>query len=237
LSGPVFFDELVSPFFAPVGGTFRSTLVRGQIARTFVGYPTENLQLWRPVATDRSSTSATDFRITAAGEDAFRRAMPLKSPPLTTNEEFIVAKAKRRPVIMASPAPPDPKIPSSTGRRVHRAIALVIPLFSLVNDVTGRAKLPEAFIDRVRMLEFPEFLYLPPAPGVLPLSSLARLSEMRPAFEAHLERLDCQLAPDVQRVLEGQLQFLVAGVTGTVYHDYREELLHQEPREPPPPRA
>jgi hypothetical protein len=235
VGGRVFFDELVARFFCPIGATFRSRLLRGQIARTFVGYPTENLQLWRPVATDRSSTSATDFRITAAGQDAFRRGAPLYSPQLATNEEFIVAKAKRRPVIVTSPAPPDPRIPPGTGRRVHRAIALVVPLFSLVDAVTGRPKLPEAFIDRVRTLEFPEFLYLPPEPGVLPLPSLARLSEMRPAFEAHLERLDCQLAPEVQRVLEGQLQFLVAGAAGTLYHEYREELLHQEPREPASP--
>jgi hypothetical protein len=68
--------------------------VRGQLGRTFVTYATEHLQLWRPGRYDPSQTAATEFHITAAGQDAFARAVPLHSPRLETNEEFIVNESQ-----------------------------------------------------------------------------------------------------------------------------------------------
>ena len=65
---------------------------------------------------DPSQTAATEFHITAAGQDAFARAVPLHSPRLETSEEFVVTRAKRRLVIVVSPAPPDPGIAPLRGR-------------------------------------------------------------------------------------------------------------------------
>ena len=213
--------------------SFRQQVVRGQLGRTFVPYATEHLQLWRPGRYDPSQAAATEFHITAAGQDAFARAVPLYSPRLETNEEFIVTRAKRRPVIVVSPAPPDPGIASLRGSRIYRRMALVIPVFSLVDPVTERLKFPESFIDRVRTMEFPEFFYLPPEPGVLSVPSLARLAELRAVFEPHLEPFDRRLRDDVRRLLEGQLRFLTTGVSDGDFHVYREELLHPEARNPP----
>jgi len=203
-------------------------VVRGQFCYTFVPYATENLQLWRPAQYDASQTAATDFRIAAAGQDAFARAVPLYAPKLETNEEFVVMKAKRRPVIVVSPAPPDPGIPAPRGTRIYRRMALVIPVFSLVDTVMERLKFPESFIDRVRTLEFPEFFYLPREPGVLPVPSLARLAELRAVFEPHLEPLDLRLRDDVRGIVEGHLRLLMTGVSEGDFHAYREQLLHPQ---------
>jgi hypothetical protein len=203
-------------------------VVRGQLCYTFVPYATENLQLWRPTQYDASQTAATDFRIAAASQDAFARAVPLHSPKLETNEEFVVMKAKRRPVIVVSPAPPDPGIPAPRGTRIYRRMALAVPVFSIVDTVTARLKFPESFIDRVRTLEFPEFFYLPREAGVLPVPSLARLAELRAAFEPHLEPLDLRLRDDIRAILEGQLRFLTTGVSESDFHVYREQLLHPD---------
>jgi hypothetical protein len=43
---------------------------------------------------------ASQFRITTAGQDAFKRTLPLHVPRLETNEEFVVVRAKVRPVIL-----------------------------------------------------------------------------------------------------------------------------------------
>jgi hypothetical protein len=107
-------------------------------------------------------------------------------------------------------------------------MALVVPVFSIVDTVTGRLKFPESFIDRVRTLEFPEFFYLPREAGVLPVPSLARLAELRAVFESHLEPLDLQLLDGVRGILEGQLRFLMTGVSEGDFHAYRAQLLHPE---------
>jgi len=108
---PLFLDNLIENFYEPVGTDFRRSYARGQIFWTHIGYSREDLQLWRPTGLDPSQTTVNSFRMEPAGKDAFKRAMPLYIPPLETNEELIVAKAKRRPVILLSPVPAHPGIP------------------------------------------------------------------------------------------------------------------------------
>ena len=61
------------------------------------------------------------------------------------------------------------------GGRVHRRLAVVVPVYSLVNRFTGAAKYSEEFVERLRSLAYPEFLYLPPFAGVLLVPSYARV--------------------------------------------------------------
>ena len=49
---------------------------------------------------------ASQFQKVPAGKDAFRRGIPLASPKLETNEEFIVVRAKMRPAILVMPEIP-----------------------------------------------------------------------------------------------------------------------------------
>src|SRR5262245_10808843 len=74
----------------------------GQIFHTHAYYPHENLELWRPVFDPKEPTKtfASEFQIRSAGKDAFKRAIPLSAPKLETNEEFIVIRAKLRPVVL-----------------------------------------------------------------------------------------------------------------------------------------
>src|SRR2546426_6404865 len=108
---PVFFDDLVHPYYQPVGGQFRNLYVRGQICFIHTGYTQQNLEVWRPTAFDASQTAATAFSIVPAPGDRFRRAAPLHSPRLETNEEFIAIRAKIRPVILMSPSTPVRAVP------------------------------------------------------------------------------------------------------------------------------
>jgi hypothetical protein len=98
----MFIDEWYDKSFyrdLPVG--YRETLSFGQLFWTHAYYPHENLELWRPIPTpdEPTKTLAKEFQIQAAGKDALGRAYPLHVPKLATNEEFIVIRAKRRPVI------------------------------------------------------------------------------------------------------------------------------------------
>jgi hypothetical protein len=163
-----------------------------------------------------------------AGGDAFRRAVPLQTPPLKTNEEFIAVTAKRRPVVLVGPAPPDPGVRSLRhGGKIYRRLAVVIPIYSLFNRSTGELKYPLEFVEPMRVLQFPEFLFLPPY-GILDVPSFARVAEMQPVYEPHLEAENIRLAPTALEILGDQIVFLTTGRYDGALADHREELLHQE---------
>ncbi len=226
---PVFLDEVIDPFYEPVGPNFRNAYVRGQIFFIPVGYAQENLEVWRPSAYDASRTSATTFQLVAAPGDAFARAAPLHTPKLETNEEFLGVRAKRRPVILLSPAPADPRVPRvRTGGRVHRRLALVVPAYSLANRHTGEPKYHPIFIENLRTLAYPEFLYLPRYPGVLAFESYARVSELEAVYEPHLDARDAKLSAEALRVLQDQVLYLTTGRYEGALADYREQLMRQE---------
>jgi hypothetical protein len=225
---PLFLEDLVDPFYEPVGQNFRNLYVRGQILYTHIGYTQQNLELWRPTGLDPSATAATSFRTVAAPGDAFRRGAPLHTPRLETNEEFPVVRAKRRPVIlMSTSTPARPAQPVRGGGRVHRPLAIVIPVFSLVNRLTGQVKYDPHFVERMRMLEFPEFLYLPPYPGVLPVPSYARIGEAQAVYEPQLDAMDLKLGGDVLEVAQDAFWLLVAQTYGGMLAAYREQLVNQ----------
>ena len=226
---PIFLDDLIGNFYEPVGSRFRATYERGQLFWIHIGYAREDLQLWRPSGLDASQTSASNFTIEQAGKDAFSRPLPLYTPRLEIREEFIVVRAKKRPVILVSPSPPDPGIsPMRKGGKIYRPLCVVAPVYSLVNRDTEQVKYPQPFIDRVRMLTYPEFLFLPEVSGVLRCDSYARLSEIQAVYQPHLEPCNLRLREEIRRILEGQMQYLISGSYGGEFQEYREQLLNQE---------
>ena len=89
----------------PLGYHTQANFAFGQFFFTHAYYAHENLELWRPVVdpNEPTKTIASNFRLVAAGKDAFRRSLPLHAPKLETNEEFLVVRAKRRPVLLIQP--------------------------------------------------------------------------------------------------------------------------------------
>ena len=226
---PVFLDELIENFYEPVGSDYRGSYARGQFFWTHIGYAREDLQLWRPTDLDPSQPTVSSFRTEPARQDAFARRAPLYSPSLETYEEFVVVKAKKRPVILLSPAPPDPGLRNQRrGGRIYRPLCIVAPVYSLVNRQTGELKYPQEFVDRVRMLAYPEFLFLPEAPGILRYPSYARIGELQAIYQPHLRPENLRLCENIRCILEGQVSYLVSGTCGGDLQMYREQLLHQE---------
>ena len=99
----VFFEEFFPDFYTQLDSDFRANFRRGQILRTHVYYAEENLNIWRPVKSDSTKTSASEFSMFPPPDNAFRRDVPLYAPPLKINEEFIVVRAKERFVILIAP--------------------------------------------------------------------------------------------------------------------------------------
>ncbi|MDA2914787.1 hypothetical protein MYX77_12710, partial [Acidobacteriia bacterium AH_259_A11_L15] len=170
---------------------------------------------------------AKNFEIVSAGADAFRRQTPLQSPKLEAYEEFPVVTAKKRPVILIVPDPPPTRERSlPRGGRIERHLCLVAPCFGVV-DPLGKAKFAKSFLDRVRKLEFPHFIFLPAAGGPLDRDSLLRLDSLQTVFHNHLEPMQWRVADDVLPILQGQIRFFTTGAYEGDYATIRELLMKQ----------
>jgi hypothetical protein len=110
----MFIDEWFSANYKklPLGYANEANFRFGQIFWTHANYPHENLELWRPTPdpSDPTKTIASQFGITAARQDAFKRGLPLHAPRLETNEEFVVIRAKIRPVVLIQTELPWPAL-------------------------------------------------------------------------------------------------------------------------------
>ena len=200
----------------------------GQFFRTHAYYPHENLELWRPVPdpNEPTKTTASQFQIVAAGKDAFRRNIPLASPKLETNEEFLVVRAKVRPVVLVMPEIPPMGVDNRGYRgRVQRRLCLVGQVFGLADSKTGREEFNRTFVERVRRMEFPQLLFLPARPGLLEVDSLLRLDELQSVFTPNLDPTQHALGDELAPVLRGQLQYLLSGAGPSFYTELRELLL------------
>jgi hypothetical protein len=218
--GEEFFKKL------PLG--YHTQFSFGQLFKTHAYYPHENLELWRPILdpNEPTKTTASQFHIEAAGKDAFRRGIPLASPKLETNEEFLVVRAKVRPVMLVMPETPSFGIDNRGYRgRVQRHLCLVGQLFGLVDAKTNRAEFNPAFVERVRRMEFPQLMFVPARPGFLEVDSLLRLDELQSVFTPNLEPTQLALGDEVAGIVRGQLQYLLTGTGPTPYTELRELLL------------
>lgn len=226
----MFIDEWFPDFYQklPTGYHNEGKFVFGQIFWTHAYYPHENLELWRPIIdpSEKTMTCASHFRITSAGADSFRRAIPLHVPKLETNEEFIVVKAKRRPVILAQTELPLSGIDNRGFRgRIQRRRTLVAQVFGLADTRTGESQFSPAFVSRVRRMEFPQLMFLPRLAGIFEVDSLLRLDEVQSVFTPHLDARQFALADDVAIILRQQLNFLMTGEASAEYLELRELLL------------
>ena len=221
---PAFLDEVIKPFYSTGAPTALSSYAFGQIFWAPAYYPHQQLQLWRPLEVDQKLHTAKNFQITPAPADAFKRSLPYTFPPLMNNEEFIALKAKIRPVVLLQP--PDPSLHTvgkSTGdMKIVRHLCVVAPIFSIV-DAVGYSKVPEEFRNRVRCLDYLQFMFLP-AGGPLTLDSVLRLDELQSVAINNLEHTDFCLSEEVKAIFRSQVGFFLSGSGGEEFLGYRDLL-------------
>jgi hypothetical protein len=229
----MFIDEWFGNNFykkLPLGYHNDANFCFGQVFWTHAYYPHENLELWRPVmdANEPTRTMASNFRITAAGQDAFKRNLPLQVPRLETNEEFIVVRAKVRPVVLIQTELPLAGVDNRGFRgRIQRRRTLVAQVFGLADAATGEPQFNPAFVDRIRKMEFPQLMFLPEKAGLFAVDSMLRLDEAQSVFVPHLEARQYCLGDEVAAILRHQLAFLQTGIGPNDYTELREILMDE----------
>ncbi len=216
--------ELIKPFYVKLGDDYRTKLVVGQICIISVLYTYENRQVWRPVGLDNSGTSATFFKIEAEPGDAYKSGTLLHTPRLEAYEEFPVVRAKRRPVIVLVPKQDEINLKEHGGMmRVNKKFVSVAPCYGVVNE-HDECKTDKSFLERVSNLEFPHFMFLP-RDVCVPKDSLLRLDSIHHTFYPHLEPKQYALAPDIVKILLGQLERIFGTGNGDAYVEARSILL------------
>jgi hypothetical protein len=224
----MFIDDWYSDFYQQLPMGYHNAHVFGQICWSHAYYPHEHLELWRPIPNpnEPTKTYAKEFQLQAAGKDAFNRAIPLHAPKLETYEEFIVVRAKKRPMLVLQPGSSlSDAFNKGYKAKVQRNLCLVAQIFGLADTVTGKAEFSPTFVDRVRRLEFPELLFLPKQPGFLDVDSLLRLDSVQSVFVPQLEATSLAVSAEVATLIQHQLQFLFTGTSDQKYTELREFLL------------
>lgn len=221
-SGEEFFDEIIDDFYVEIGFGFRSSFRRGQIFWTHVYYGSENLEFWRPKDFDETKTYASEFTISSSKKDTFNRSTPLYTPRLEIDEEFVVIRAKRRPVVLITPTPEEIDTRSVRGRgKINLNLCVAAPIYSVI-DKEGLAKYTEQFVDRVRKLEFPHLFFIPENPGKGIRHSICRLDCLQVCFSNQMDAVDSCFSDDVLRVFLGQVNSYLTGIYEGDYQTYRE---------------
>ncbi len=216
--------EYISPFYVKLGNDYASKLIIGQICLSAVLYSYENREIWRPVGLDASGTSATIFKIEAKPGDAYKSGFLLHTPKLEAYEEFPVLRAKRRPVIVLMPQQDQINLKEHSGMmKVNKKFVTVAPCYGVVNE-QNECKTDKSFLERVSNLEFPHFMFLP-NDTCMPKDSLLRLDSIHHTFHPHLEPKQYALAPDIVKILLGQLERIFSTGNGDAYVAAREILI------------
>jgi len=230
-------DTWFDPFFERLDENkktkWRSSFERGQMFWSYVFYSYEDLELWRPKELDSTRTTALSFCKVSAGGDAFQRSTPLVNPSLETAEEFIVIKAKKRPVILL--CPPLREITATEriryGEKINKHLTLVIPLYSIQDKITEQLKYPPDFIEGVRLLKWPQFFFIPSYSQCGIRDSIASLDSLMAIPKNHLEPLPIKVAGEALDCpldyLLDQINFFLTEKGGEKFLALREQLIKQ----------
>jgi hypothetical protein len=220
----VFFDELIEDFYVTLSSSCRNPeqFQQGQIFFAAVPYSDEQRQYWRPANYDKlTQTNAKDFNILGGATDLFRRQLPLYVPKLEVNEEFLVVRAKKRPVVLI--ARPGTGI---LGRLAKHH--LVIPRYGAVKGKSEQPKFPQEVVNRIRTLEFPDVLFTPASAPVLAQDGFFASHLLQPLPLSQLDPTNLALGPKALTVLCGQILHRCFGVYSGEYADWREMLLNPQ---------
>jgi len=219
-----FLDDLIEEPFEKLGVDFRANLRVGQICWAPVLYSYENSEIWRPSSLDASGTAATHFSVTPEPGNAYKEPKLLASPHLEAYEEFPVLRAKIRPVVLLVPCPKKINIQDTRGGgKINRHLCIVSPCYS-VTDAMGKCRFPDEFLKKVRLLEYPHFMFLPKA-ACLKNDSLLRLDSIQHVFHNKLEPSQWRIAPDLLNILLGQITYVFTSVYEGDYKVARDMLL------------
>jgi hypothetical protein len=118
--------------------------------------------------------------------------------------------------------PPDPALLAVKKARyagkVVRHLCPVLLVYSAEDDA-GNSKFDPEFLERIRRLEYRQFLFLPKG-GPLTVDSIARLDELQSVAENQLEPTKFALSKEICDILRSQVSYFFTGLSGKEFGDW-----------------
>ena len=167
------------------------TIKPGVICATAIPYVGNKFSVIRPLSYNPADTSSDKYQLMeipykelCSGTEGMSK-LPHMGLGLRSDEDFLVCKVKKRPVIVLSPclSRPDAKgFPKHYANRI-----LCAPLYT-IEDSSGKSKIgynPEA-VQNIKALKYPWVFPIPGPPHLDSVMSALRLDDIQPV---HMHRL------------------------------------------------
>ncbi len=199
-------NEIVDEYFESVPLAEKGERAFGTVFWAKAYYPHQLLEIWRPSdANTGIATFAKHFEIVNPNDCDGFKSVVLASPKLELEEEFVVIKAKPRPVVVLIPKVDIPVAKIPAGMTIARPFALVAQIFSIQEKYSGESKLPADFLSDIQHLKYPQLMFLPKG-GPLQTDSLLRLDECQSNFSQSLEPTGFRFSSDIKELLRAQFR-------------------------------
>jgi mRNA-degrading endonuclease toxin of MazEF toxin-antitoxin module len=181
----------LSPYRPLHGSAYRKQYRQGHLYEAPVFYAQAQAIVARPLHDASTGTESLPANILLQPPDLFDHT-PFPQLHLAADEEFLVVKAKRRPVIILS----------ADSINTAGDTVLVVPCYSADNYKSE-------FVQRVRQDEYPGFVYLADDPTLGRKAAIVRLDHLQVATKAQLLPKPIAVAADtLTRLLEALARFV-----------------------------
>lgn len=191
-------------------------LSRGALVLAFVPHVDQVPMTFEPVG--RSKATEHDSAIVKVAplkvdQPLKPTDLPVAAMTVKDGEVWAAYRAKRRPCLVLGCESPkvDPAVVRGTPNNSTAPTCLVAPYYG-AKRTTDRAGYPEAFVERVRQCEYPQFLWdhLPHVSGE---ESLLRLDHLQPIGTHHhaFKPLGYKLSADALALVDEILDWLFLG--------------------------
>lgn len=139
-------------------------------------------------------------------------SLPVAALPAYSNEELLVFRSKRRPllVIADNSTEVDKKLTQGKPRQQTAPTLLVAPYYGRDEGTGTRSGYNDAFVDRVKQCEYPQFFWEKlPLPGTI--ESILRFDHIQPIGSHHqtYDVTDYRLSEDALSILDEWLAWYI----------------------------
>ncbi|MCY4653095.1 MAG: hypothetical protein OXC95_08020 [Dehalococcoidia bacterium] len=206
--------ELIAEFYRSVEPLEARQLNRGQICWGPVLYMSTQIQSVALASYDPEDERRNRYAILPSEPDdeALFNHMPVHELRLQNDEELLVNRAKRRPVIVVSQKNQDWNM---GGTRLSERGLVCVPMYSFQDSDSSE------FRSRIKAQEYPWWIYLPEGRGMR--EGFARLDRLQVIEESHLQPRFSALTDDALWFVSEWLRYYMTNEIDPLFWDARQE--------------
>jgi len=207
--------DLIDQYYRSTSQAEARQLQRGQLCWAPGFYLPEFMDVLALEYYDPRDERNNRYRLSREPQTLFEHT-PVHELHLTSDEELIVVKGKRRLFMVASQAPGDWR---HGGARLRERGYVCLPLYSFHDEDTPELRA------RVKALEYPWWIYLPEDVNLRMREGFIRLDRLQVISQRLLNPMIVTLTEDVVLLISEWLRYYLTEEIDPFFLEYRQELL------------